>query len=1008
MKKLSLLLIAFLGFLSTSAQEIFQTNFQTEEEFQQWLVVDANNDESSWRFDASASPSFVFYTYHSINAADDWMISPAITSAETGILALNFNVNGSSYGEKIEVFYGTEQSVEAMTNRLSDVIYLDDNTTSHLYLINANANEPLYFGFHACSDADTWRLYLCDVKVQFTSNPVDIQVTEFISPVSDFNLNQENVTVKVKNTGKMDIESFDISFSVNETIIATETVNKSIAIDEEIEYTFNAKADLSEARESYTLKAWTSHSDDINTSNDACYATVLHKAPATIPYSMGFEANEYTDGIVTFNLNDDEGNWNLHTDPWWNLAHTGDYCLAYNYDKNNNGNDWAILEPITIEETGYYVLKFWYSGSDDHPEKLRVCYGNEATPDAMTNQIAEYAPFANSSYQESISIINIEQAQTIFIGFYAFSDKDENWLCVDDVTFEKINAEDVDIAVLPITNPLQYVHDGTKKDISFSVRNLGIQDVSSTISVKIDEETVYEENTSILAQEIQDIVIEDILKEVTPGEHVINITVNTDDDKNEANNTQTLSFRIMDEPAAAWDFEDGQIPAEFSFSVEDEGTINPDAGSEFNEYGWGIFNIGEHELYGQHMLAGTSWLDGTDKADRWCILPPFTPTEESFLIWDVASFNPNFLETYSVMISTNGDNSWYYFTEETYLNESADLKTRGIDLSGYAYQDIYIAFRLRSENCENLILDNIELYGGTMAELLDVTTTIDPEEGYVEKLDNFTVTFENIESVTIESYSFYPPYIASVNDDNSLVQIASAKAVIVEEQENQIHISINEEGITEITEDGKYALVIPRNDLIFNNDSFLLTLQKEFIFYYTIGEEPKVPEAPVLTADVANDATIVTLNWNTIEDATSYNVYQDGEIIASDIEETSLEVTNLEAATTYCFTVTAVNEVGESAKSNEECVTTNDVGVEENEISINVYPNPVKDNIFIEADTDIEEISIYTTTGVMLCQQSTVNAQQSLSIDVTNFDSGVYIIKIRTENGESVRRILKF
>ena len=49
MKKLSLLLIAFLCPFIISAQEVFQTNFQTETEFQQWLVVDNNADENTWQ-----------------------------------------------------------------------------------------------------------------------------------------------------------------------------------------------------------------------------------------------------------------------------------------------------------------------------------------------------------------------------------------------------------------------------------------------------------------------------------------------------------------------------------------------------------------------------------------------------------------------------------------------------------------------------------------------------------------------------------------------------------------------------------------------------------------------------------------------------------------------------------------------------------------------------------------------------------------------------------------------
>ena len=242
-------------------------------------------------------------------------------------------------------------------------------TSSHLNLVDITAGEPIYIGFRACSDADKWRLYLCNVTAQFTNNPVDLRVAEILSPNTDFGLAQETVKVKVINDGKVAVESFDITLAVNDVVVATENVNQALAVGAEMEYTFTAKADLSTPRMSFIVKAWTSHTDDINTGNDATHKIVLHKAPATTPYVMGFESHEYTDGITIFNLNNDSGNWDVYTDPWWNLAHTGNYCLAYNYDKYNNGDDWAILEPIEITEPGYYALKFWYSGDDIVPSK---------------------------------------------------------------------------------------------------------------------------------------------------------------------------------------------------------------------------------------------------------------------------------------------------------------------------------------------------------------------------------------------------------------------------------------------------------------------------------------------------------------------------------------------------------------------------------------------------------------------------------------------------------------
>ena len=82
------------------------------------------------------------------------------------------------------------------------------------------------------------------------------------------------------------------------------------------------------------------------------------------------------------------------------------------------------------------------------------------------------------------------------------------------------------------------------------------------------------------------------------------------------------------------------------------------------------------------------------------------------------------------------------------------------------------------------------------------------------------------------------------------------------------------------------------------------------------------PIAPAgLTAEVLSD-TEVKLAWDAVEGATSYNVYNGTEKVAENVTETTYTVTGLTAATEYTFTVTAVNEGGESAASNAATTTT--------------------------------------------------------------------------------------
>lgn len=713
MKKISTFLsLLAIGSSIALSQTLLSTSFQTQEEFDAWTVVDNNGDGCTWKFDVEATPSKVFYSYNGSNGADDWLFSPAITPTVDGTIAVAYKVYGSSYTEKMEVKYGASATIEGMTNVGVETTEYFDQEYGNVFLIDGKAGETLYLGFHAVSDADKWRLYLIDVDVKSVANPIDLSVDELVSPVSGNGLSQETVTVKISNKGRVAAESFKIFFSVNDGEAVEETVSTPLDAGTSMDYTFATKADLSTPRTAHTMKVWVESVDDINSANNTITASVMHKAPATVPYYMGFEANEYTDEILLLNLNEDGGDWTVHTDPWWNTARTGYYSLAYNYDRDNNGDDWAILDPISITEAGYYVLKFWYSTDDSYAESFKVCYGSEQTAEAMTNTIVDLNKVANSAYKESITIIYLDKPQQLCIGFYSYTDKDQNWITIDDLSFEKVSADNVDLALTEIVNPVPYIRAQSSKDVSFTIRSLGIKDTNAKVTVSIDGQQVNKSEVAVAAQEIKTITIADLLASLAEGEHTISVTVESADDENAENNTMSATFRVVGEAAYYWDFEDGKIPENFSFRIEDEGTVNPSAGSEYNEYGWGLYNIQAHQQFGEYVFAGCTWLDGVEEADRWCILPHLKITSENaYLLWDAASFNATFLEDYRVKVSDSEDVDWYYYTEAEILAESETFKTRGVDLSEYSGKEVYIAFQLVSKNCESLVMDNIGLYG---------------------------------------------------------------------------------------------------------------------------------------------------------------------------------------------------------------------------------------------------------------------------------------------------------
>lgn len=77
--------------------------------------------------------------------------------------------------------------------------------------------------------------------------------------------------------------------------------------------------------------------------------------------------------------------------------------------------------------------------------------------------------------------------------------------------------------------------------------------------------------------------------------------------------------------------------------------------------------------------------------------------------------------------------------------------------------------------------------------------------------------------------------------------------------------------------------------------------------------------------------------------------------------------------------------------------------IAENNISYNIYPNPVKDIVNIEAE-NIELVEIYDVFGRKLYSEK---ESGDIRIDMSDFADGIYLVKIFSEGNSSVTKIVK-
>ena len=177
------------------------------------------------------------------------------------------------------------------------------------------------------------------------------------------------------------------------------------------------------------------------------------------------------------------------------------------------------------------------------------------------------------------------------------------------------------------------------------------------------------------------------------------------------------------------------------------------------------------------------------------------------------------------------------------------------------------------------------------------------------------------------------------------------------------------------------------------------------------------PENLVATPE---STSTISLSWDAVENALSYNIYQDGELIGQQPTDNSQQsgsesesglsylVENLEYNTEYCFTVTAVRNETETKKSESACATTLGDGLGELSASFEIYPNPVSDKLYIDTDADTYfEVEIYNINGQQVYKTTRQQVCGQQPIDVSDLRSVVYLVRIKTANGDVVKRVVK-
>lgn len=86
------------------------------------------------------------------------------------------------------------------------------------------------------------------------------------------------------------------------------------------------------------------------------------------------------------------------------------------------------------------------------------------------------------------------------------------------------------------------------------------------------------------------------------------------------------------------------------------------------------------------------------------------------------------------------------------------------------------------------------------------------------------------------------------------------------------------------------------------------------------------------------------------------------------------------------------------------------VAEDELDVTIAVYPNPVRNQLFVESNSSISLVkaTIYDINGRLISQQDLSSNSKIKTIDLLNVSKGIYFLKIKSDTAEITKKILVF
>lgn len=291
-------------------------------------------------------------------------------------------------------------------------------------------------------------------------NGCDLSIEQVVEPVSGKELNFHDVTVRIKNNGRLPVDSFTMAYQVNRNETVSEMVPVSVEGGSTYDFTFSVPANLTSYGK-YNISTSLSYPYDVTPANDTLSVLVenMLSVPTEPLFFCDFDdtAANLKEAWTVIDANEDGNKWQYALDIVDDVYWYGGGHALYRTTYGSAGDDYLMNKEGISMKPGKHYIRFNYAAySPYYSENLRLLFGNQPDPEKMEVLSEKVGFFASPDgyYTEAVNF-EVEEAGEYYFAFHAFSDSKAIGIKLDNVIVDTgVNQGSPNLVVEKVLLPL--------------------------------------------------------------------------------------------------------------------------------------------------------------------------------------------------------------------------------------------------------------------------------------------------------------------------------------------------------------------------------------------------------------------------------------------------------------------------------------------------------------------------------------------------------------------------